>query len=238
VGIEKRLARLEGRARPAALRRSEEERYTYWLQRQRIRRRDATPKCAFHARSMIGWLRIVGKLPGMPAAEIVRRIMDYPHDSSGYMQPPETRSRSVVTWEVMRSVWREEEGLEGGDLPDTWRESFEAGEILRGVYREAPAEELARWILEAVEAEEERGADANEEINRLTKRHLERLNMDPELLDQAAGPDAGEIPPQERHWRLSELSAEDLDGPMGWEIRQALIRLANERRRTLGGNDG
>jgi hypothetical protein len=155
--------------------------------------------------------------------------MDHPHDASGYMQARETRSRSVVTWEVMRGVWREEAGLEAMELPDEWRAAFEAGEIMRGIYREIPAEELGRWVLEAVEAQEEGGEEANNELNRRTERYLEERGINPGLLEQAAGPEAAEIPPEERTWRLSELAAEDMDGPRGWEIRKALTRLANEK---------
>ena len=237
-GLAGRVTRLEERTRLARKHaRSEEERFTDWQARAAISRREATPKCAFHARSMIRWLAMIGKLPGNVEA-LIERIMDEPHDVSGHRQPPETRSRSVVTWEVMRSVWREEEGTEAMELPAEWREAFEAGEILRGIYREAPAEELARWVLEAVEAQEEGGEEANNEINRRTERYLEEQGIAPVLLDQAVGPEASGIPSEERRWRLSELGAEDMDGPRGWEILKAVTRLANERGVAFGSHDG
>jgi hypothetical protein len=224
-----RVSRLEERRRPAQGRtRSEEERYRDWQVRASIARREATPKCAFHARSLTRWLARTDQLPG-DAEALIERIMDHPHDASGYMQARETRSRSVVTWEVMRSVWREEKGLEALELTDEWHQAFEAGEIMRGIYREAPVEVLALWVKEAVEAQEEGGEEANNELNRRTERYLEERGINPGLLEQAAGPEAAEIPPEERTWRLSELAAEDMDGPRGWEIRKALTRLANEK---------
>lgn len=232
--LRRRAARLEERRGSRRREVSEEERYTDWLQRQRIRRRDATPKCAFHATSMIAWLAMIGEMPGSAEA-LIERIIAEPHDVSGHMQPPETRSVSVTGWEAMRAIWRGDEGTEAIELPAAWREAVEAGEILRGVISAAPPEMLARWVIEAVEASEERGADTDEEIDRRTRRYLEERGIDPALLDQAAGPDRDEIPPEERRWRLSELGAEDMDGPMGWEIRQAVNRLANERDDTKGG---
>jgi hypothetical protein len=230
-GLRRRLERLEERRNSlgAAPPRSEAERYRDWRARAAIARREATPKCAFHARSLTRWLVMTGQLPGNAEA-LIERIMDHPHDASGFMQPRETRSRSVVTWEVMRSVWRAEEGLEAMELPDEWRQAFKAGEILRGIYREAPAEELARWVLEAVEAQEDGGDDANDEIDRRTQRYLEQQGINPALLDQAVGPEASGIPPEERRWRLSEVGAEDMDGPRGWEVLKSVTRLANERR--------
>ena len=221
---------MEGRTRPAPKRtRSEAERYRGWRARTAISRREATPKCAYHARSLTRWLVMTGQLPGNAEA-LIERIMDHPHDASGFMKPPETRSHSVVSWEVYRAIWRAEEGMEAMELPDQWRRAFEAGEMLRGIYRQVPAEELARWVLEGVAAQEQEGGDdANNEINRRTERYLEEQGLSPALLDQAVGPEASGIPQEERRWRLSELGAEDMDGPRGWEIHKAVTRLANER---------
>jgi hypothetical protein len=228
-GLAGRVTRLEGRTRPAQKRtRSEPERFKHWRARAAISRREATPKCAYHARSLTRWLVMTGNLPGNAEA-LIARIMGDPHDASGFMQPPETRSHSVVSWEVYRAIWRAEEGLEAMEPPDEWRAAFEAAEMLRGIYREVPAEELARWVLEAVEAQEEGGEEANNEINRRMEHYLEERGITPALLDQAVGPEASEIPPEERCWRLSELGAEDMDGPRGWEIHKAVTRLANER---------
>jgi hypothetical protein len=64
--VEDRLRRLEERRAVAPLGRvwTEEERHSRWLSRQRVRHRETTPKAAHHAREYLGWLRMVGRVPG------------------------------------------------------------------------------------------------------------------------------------------------------------------------------
>ena len=182
-----------------------------------ITRRDATPKCAFHARSMIRWLAMIGKLPA-DAEALIERIMDEPHDVSGYRQPPETRSRSVVTWEVMRSVWREEEGMEAMELPSEWCEAFEAGAQLRRLFGAIPPETVALWIVERGR-QRERGA-TEQELKHLDARQLASHGVTEELEELALGPDAEEISEPEKKWRILEHVHDIFASSWGFQMRK------------------
>jgi hypothetical protein len=216
---------LEERTRPAQKRpRSEEERFTDWQADAAITRRDATPKCAFHARSMIRWLAMIGKLPANAEA-LIERIMAEPHDVSGYRQPPETRSRSVVTWEVMRSVWREEEGMEPVELSSEWYEAFEAGEELRRLFGAIPPETVALWIVER-RRQRERGA-TDEELKHLDASCLVPHGITEELEERAVGPDADEVSDAEKKWRISEHVHDVFASSWGFQMHKHASRLEN-----------
>jgi hypothetical protein len=175
---------------------------------------------------MIRWLAMTGRLPGNAEA-LIERIMDEPHDASGHRQPPETRSRSIVTWEVMRSVWREEEGLEGMGLPGEWRETFEAGAHLRRLFGAMPPETVALWIAERGAREKEGATD--EEVRRLDDSYAVPYGITVELEERAVGPDRGEISEAEKKWPIEEHVHDVLASPWGWEFHKHTSKAETRR---------
>jgi hypothetical protein len=233
VGIEKRLARLEGRPRSAnaAPLRSEAERRQRWLRRQREARRQRTPKCVFHARSYIAWLRVVGKLGSFAsAAELVEKILEAP-DASGYRQPPETRSRGVIEREVYAAIRRRDEGLGHLRIPPEWEAALGASETMRDAYLAMPAEHVASWWLEARELQE-RGEPNLEDLEEHARRYEEPYGITEELLRAALGPNGARrsCSGEERGWMLrapmeDAVAAEE----QRWQATQVIRRIEAEQ---------
>jgi len=173
---------------------------------------------------MIRWLAMIGRLPANAEA-LIERIMAEPHDVSGYCQPSEIRSRSVVTWEVMRSVWREEEGMEALELPSEWCEAFEAGAQLRRLFGAIPPETVALWIVER-RRQRERGA-TEEELKQLDTSCLVPHGITEELEERAVGPDADEMPEAEKKWRISEHVHDVFASSWGFQMHKHASRLEN-----------
>lgn len=227
MGVEDRLSRLEDRARSAkaALVRSEEERRERWLRRQRDARRENTPKCVFHARSYLGWLRLVGKLSDFAsAAELIERIMEAP-DASGFRQPPETRSRSVIEREVYVAIRRGDEGLAHLSIPREWDAALVASEKLRERYLAMPAEHVALWWLEAGELQERGEPEAALEAHE--RSYEEPYGITEEVLRTALGPNAAVLTDEERGWMLRAAMDDDREAEAAvweqrWQIREAV----------------
>jgi hypothetical protein len=221
--VKARLARLEDRARPAARRtRSASERIKDWQARGKIMRRERSPKCAYHARSLIAWLSMTGQLPGS-AEVLIERIMDDPHDASGFMQPPETRSRSVVRWEVMRAIYNREDGTAHMQLSGSWRQTFEAGEELCRRLEAMPPERAARWVVEW--SARKKGGATDEELTQLDREYLAPFGITEALEQLAVGPDAEKISESEAKWRIAEHTHPVFASPWGWEMHKHASKL-------------
>jgi hypothetical protein len=202
VGIEDRLARLEGRTRSANAVpvRSEEERRQRWLRRQRDARRQRTPKEVYHVRERLGWLQLVGKLAEFGSADqLIEDIMAAP-DASGYRRPPETRSHTVVAREVYAAIHRADEGLAHLSIPPEWEAAVDAGDELREQYLSLPPEHIASWWLEAA-ALQERGAP-KVVLEGHAARYEEAYGISEELLTTALGPNGAVLTDEERAWML------------------------------------
>ena len=227
--LEARLARLEDRASSAnaAPVRSEEERRQRWLWRQRDARRENTPKCVFHARSYLAWLRMVGKLPSFAsAAELIERIMEAP-DASGYRQPPETRSRSVTEWEVYAAIRRKDEDLGHLTIPAEWEAALGASESVRNGFLCMPLEHFAKWRVESA-AMKERG-EPKAVIEEHARRYEEPYGISQELLTTALGPNGAVLTDEECHWMVCAPLDDTMAEEWRWQIAQAIRRIEAEQ---------
>jgi hypothetical protein len=225
-----RLSRLEDRARPAARPLSEAERHTRWLHRQRIRHREATPKSAHHAREYLAWLRLAGRVPG-DAETLVEEVMAAP-DASGYMQPPEERSRPVTEREVYAAIWRGDEGLGHLVIPDAWAAALEASETLRDRFLAMPPEVVAEWWVESHTLRE--GEASSEAINEHAQSYEGRYGITEELLTTALGPDADLLTDEEGHWMVAETIADALCGEWGWHVHNQIVKQEKQAKQAGG----
>jgi hypothetical protein len=225
-----RLSRLEDRARPAAPVLSETERHKRWLWRQRDRRRDATPKSAFHARERLAWLRMVGRVPG-DAEALIEEVMAAP-DASGYMQPPEERSRPVTEAVIFRAIYYREPGLEhlAEQVPEEWSAAFEAAETLAQRFLSMPPAVVAKWWLEARTLRERGASDA--EIAAHAASYERPYGITEELLTTALGPDREILDDQERHWIVGESIADAMLGEWGWAIEKQIVEQEKKAKNT------
>jgi hypothetical protein len=219
----RRLARVAERRSVAAKRViSEAERHERWLSRQRIRHREATPKAAHHAREYLGWLRMVGRVPG-DAEALIAEIMAAP-DASGYMQPPEERSRPVTEAVIFRAIYDREPGLEHlvEQVPEEWRAALEASETLRDRFLSMPPQEVARWWVESRTLREKE--EPIEAINEHAASYEGRYGITEELLTTALGPDADLLTDDEGHWMVAETIADALCGEWGWQVHDQIVK--------------
>jgi hypothetical protein len=226
--LERRLRKIEEQANSAnaAPVRSEEERRQRWLWRQRHARRENTPKCVFHARSYLAWLRMVGKLPTFAsAAELIEQILEAP-DASGYRQPPETRSRSVTEREVYAAIRRRDEGLEHLTIPTKWDAALGASETLRDGFLSMPPEHFAKWWVESA-AMQERG-EPKAVVEEHARRYEEPYGISEELLTTALGPKREVLTDEERNWMVCTPLEGVISGEWGWQMEQAVCRIKGD----------
>jgi hypothetical protein len=219
-----RLARLEGRARPAAPVPSEEERRERWLWRQRDARRELTPKTVYHVGSMIRWLRMVGKIPANVEA-LIERILEAP-DASGYRQAPEERSPAVTEAEVWRAVHNREPGLEhlAAEMPPEWADAFRAADEWRDKLLSMPLEAVARWVIanrRLMDQEEATG----EKIVALAAAHMGPYGIDEPLLERVASPARGVHDAEAGGWMIHAPVADDLCSEWAWRVAERIRQL-------------
>jgi hypothetical protein len=234
--LERRLRKIEEQANSAnaAPVRSEESRYRDWQARAAIASRENTPKCVFHARSYLAWLRMVGKLPSFAsAADLIEQILEAP-DASGYRQPPETRSRSVTEREVYAAIRRRDEGLEHLTIPTEWDAALGASETLRDGFLSMPPEHFATWRVESA-AMKERG-EPKAAVEEHARRYEEPYGISQELLTTALGPNRAVLTDEECHWMLIAPLDDAMAGEWGWQIVEAIRRIeAEQAKQTRGG---
>ena len=234
--LERRLRKIEEQASSAnaAPVRSEEDRRQRWLRRWRDARRENTPKCVFHARSYLDWLRMVGKLPSFAsAAELIEQILEAP-DASGYRQPPETRSRGVIEREVYAAIRRRDEGLEHLTIPTEWDAALGASEKLRGGFLSMPPEHFATWWVESA-AIQERG-EPKAVVEEHAGHYGEPYGISEELLTTALGPNGAMLTDEECNSMVRAPLDDAMAGEWGWQIAQAIRRIeAQQAKQTRGG---
>jgi hypothetical protein len=234
VRIEKRLARLEGRTFSAAPVRTEAERRQRWLWRRRDARRERTPKEAYHARSMLAWLRMVGKLPSFAsAAELIEQILEAP-DASGYRQPPETRSRGVIEREVYAAIRRRDEGLGHLTIPAEWDAALVASETLRDGFLSMPPEHYAKWRVESAAMQEQ--GEPKAALEEHARRYAEPYGISEELLTTAQGPNGAMLTDEERHWMVYAPLDDAMAEEWGWQIAEAIRRIEAEQAKQTPGD--
>jgi hypothetical protein len=207
---ERGLARSEPRSEA-----SEERRKRAWLATAKLRRRDETRnREEILADGLLRLFRSRGELEHMTTEEARGRLLAW---------RPRVDARAIERV-LAGAIYRQEEGTENMVCPPEWREALEAAEELREKHAAIPDEVLARWAIvgrDVQEEEEEGGSDLEED--------LEEYGITDELAMRAIGPDAEEIPDEERERRLVEILAESYYGEQGWRVQQEIYRLMEER---------
>jgi hypothetical protein len=234
--LERRLRKIEEQANSANATpvRSEEDRRQRWLWRRRDARRENTPKCVFHARSYLAWLRMVGKLPSFAsAAELIEQILEAP-DASGYRQPPETRSRGVIEREVYAAIRRRDEGLGHLTIPAEWDVALVASETLRDRFLSMPPEHFAKWRVESAAMQEQ--GEPKAALEEHARRYAEPNGISEELLTTAQGPNGAVLTDEERHWMVYAPLDDAMAEEWGWQIAEAIRRIEAEQAKQTPGD--
>jgi hypothetical protein len=200
---------------------SEEQRKRQWLENARHRKRfdidHKEPRMTLHARDVLRTLRRQGRL-GHTTEEVI--------DQASAWRPP--IDRAAIERELSRLIYGQEPAFEDMVCPPEWREAFEAAEELRERYAAVPDEVLARWAIRQHDLEEG-GPELEEVEQEIATEGGEEYGITDELMWKAVGPDAEEIPDEERQRRLMEILVDSFYGEQGWRVQQEIYRLMEER---------
>jgi hypothetical protein len=195
---------------------SEERRKRAWLATAGVRRNhDLNDGKAWHVRDVIKVLRTQGRLPAT-TEELRHRLLAW--------RPP--MDRTAIERELAKFIYNREEGTEAMVCPPAWRESFVAADELRRKFAAVPDEVSARWLVWLHELEQGEGDD---HVIEKMDTEAEEYGITNELMWKALGPDAEEIPDEERERRLMKILANFYYGEQGYRIQQEIYRLLEKR---------
>ena len=206
-GLKRRLEAVEEsvRAETAGRFSDEDEEKRWWMARARVARSE--DRGDWHAADTIRLLRMQGRL-GTTTEDLRARLLGW--------RP--ALDEGAVERELARTIHLREPGTEKMACPPEWAEAFGAADELRELYAAVPDEVLARWVVERWEVEQrgEDGAGQEAEGHWITNA----------LLWRVVGPDADELPDEERQRRLRETLADVYYGERGYEIQKQIERMA------------
>jgi hypothetical protein len=217
ASLSRRLQKLEvGSIRGKVVRQREAQGDTYseWVHSCRVTRAESTPEDALMARAAIRQLHQDGHLSEMSAEETVEAIA---------ISPQGAISPNIARLELMRFIFNSELATDHMELPDEWRETFEAGGELRRRFAAMLPATVALWVAERT-ARQKEGA-TEEEVKQLDDTFREPHGITQALEERGIGPDAGEITEAEKGWRIAEHVHDVLASSWGFQMYKHANRL-------------
>jgi hypothetical protein len=123
----------------------------------------------------------------------------------------------------MLAICNRKPGTDHMELPDEWREAFEAGAELRRRFAAMPPKWVAAWIVER-NRRKEAGA-TEEELKELDDTYRQPYGITAELEELSIGPDRDELDEDEKQRRIGEYVHDVLSSPWGFEMAEHARKL-------------